>query len=310
MNKGARTSWLKVLPTGSFHVGKKQPLEIDPEFIATLATQTNALIADFADHAPVNASPYQLPVLREHRMDGEVEGSILAAKVDEDVLYLHVSWNADAWQKVLLNKMRFVSVRFDSEYVTAWGSSYGPVIREVSVTSSPRLDNIGTIQDTLSLQLSRKEGESKMEEMIKALMEGQLAIIEGQQAMAGVINEIAAKVAGPDAPAETPPSTEEAQEAIDEQLSETPEEEDEMKEELARIKQELSRVTAEIRSQSSRLNRLNPGSQAAPVAPVATKPRSYDDVEKLGRSKGLVGASLADFTRVECGKLGIPCSRS
>ena len=103
MSLQKKVSWVRGLILGDHQVGAPGvSLKVTPDLITSLVSQTNALIADLAAHAPPNGTPYQLPVLREHAMAGEVEGAILATKIAPDgQLYLQVQWSSRLWSAVL-----------------------------------------------------------------------------------------------------------------------------------------------------------------------------------------------------------------
>lgn len=294
-------SWVRGLVIGEHEVGAPGvKLQVTPQLLSELSTQTNALIAALAAHAPPDGTPYQLPVLREHAMDGEVEGSILTTKVGPDgQLYLKVHWTSRLWGAIQANAARYVSVRLERSYVTSWGESFGPVITEVSVTASPRLDVLGSIQDTLNLQLSR--GKTMDPEILGQTL---AAILEGLQALAANQAEILKALAG-NADAATPVETDEVIEEIE--MAET-EEEAATEDEQMLSRKPMSEATAQklaaaLASHTQLLSRLSPGAPAPPIAtPSAPRVKTYDDVLALGRAEGKRGAALGDWAFAYCAK--------
>lgn len=155
-----RTSWVRALPARVIDDGKKAH-EVTPEWLEEVARNTNKLIAAFQRYASEEGvSAYFLPVLDEHNFAGSTFGDLLAAKVAPDLagtqsLYLKVKWSKPTWEGIQNGTIKYVSPRVDSGYSDVRGAKYGPIVRELSKTGTPVIEDLGTIQDTLSLELNR-----------------------------------------------------------------------------------------------------------------------------------------------------------
>lgn len=183
------TSWVFALPLDrAFFDGRRE---------RTISTQQGREILEnfrqansyFEAASPEGSTPYRFPVKENHRETGERYGDLLEAKIagdgDEYGIYVKARWNADTWQRIQAGTHRHVSVGIEPEYQLESGETIGPVLTEISLTTVPRLQSIGTIQDTLEVTLSRIDslnlGEHQMEELEELLtqvIENQRAILE------------------------------------------------------------------------------------------------------------------------------------
>lgn len=161
-NSGKRTrSWVKLIPMGEVIDYEGREIEFSQDHLAKVASETRRLYAYFdqkgIDH---NGEPYRFPVWRNHRRSHDRDGDLLGVKLADkhgfNGLWGEFDWTEDTLDAIELGKVKHVSAGIIKEYQTEDGQTFGPVIREVSLTGDPYLHGIGTIQDTLSVTLSKQ----------------------------------------------------------------------------------------------------------------------------------------------------------
>jgi len=181
-NSGRRNrSWVKLAPVGEVIQYRGREVEFSQEYLQRLVAEGTKLNLYFDQKADEHAGEaYRFPVLAEHQPKGERYGTVLQTKVADKHgfhgLWAHIEWADDTLEAIELNKVKHVSMYVLPEYETEDGETYGPIIREVSITVDQYLNSIGSIQDTLGLQLSKDAltelqdvDEDQMEELLKQL---------------------------------------------------------------------------------------------------------------------------------------------
>jgi|AKVG01.1.fsa_nt_gi phage host-nuclease inhibitor protein Gam len=174
-----KESWVRLFRAGSL-VYEGEPIEIDRAELELISTETNRLIANiekYAAEAGDDRSAWKPPIMSEHKSEGgKTYGSIQRTKVANDELYGLVLWKADTWEQVLAEEVEFISPHVVGGYQDSKGEKYARVLWETSLTTHPKLKDIGRVQDTLSIRLNDKtitlneqEGE-QMEELAKEIM--------------------------------------------------------------------------------------------------------------------------------------------
>lgn len=135
--------------------------DITRELAASTVDKTNEAIAAFDEMAPDGASPYRFPALRDHQQMGDTFGTIEQAKfgsIDGKTgAWFRVRWTDEARAIIAAQTLRYVSLHID-EYTVQDGRTFSPVAVDLSLTAYPRIQSIGTVQDTLGLRLSALAG--------------------------------------------------------------------------------------------------------------------------------------------------------
>lgn len=159
-------SWVFALPVGErilFWDDAAQEYtwtKITLEHAIQLVQNTNRAIQDWAAETPPGLTPYRPPILREHQFEGWRGGDLLEARLagspaeGNHGVYLRACWLPAIWDQIQQGSTAHVSIGTLSTYVDSKGRDYSPVIQELSITETPRLKSLGTIQDYASLQLS------------------------------------------------------------------------------------------------------------------------------------------------------------
>ena len=174
---------------------------ISKEYAMRLVEYTNQAIANWIADAPEGLSPTYPPIIEEHEMEGKRFGDILQAELmgegDKYGVYLLVDWLDSKWEDIQENKSQHVSIGTLANYVDYKGRNYPAIINELSLVGSPRLKDIGKIQDTLSLRLADAIPQVKGEEMdqaeLLALLDAMLKRVEALEAAMAAFNEKMAK---------------------------------------------------------------------------------------------------------------------
>lgn len=194
-------SWLFVLPIGKTVVfwdaeGEKYAARLITEKHAgDLARETMRAISDWRSDAAPGLTEYLPPVIAEHVFTGQRYGAIHEARVagigPTRGLYLLVEWFGKTWEAIQDHTAQHVSIGTLPAYTDSKGRTYGPIIQELSLTGVPRLKDIGTIQDHLSLRLSdanlrRHKMPMTPEEMEAKLLE----LADGQAKMAEALAKL------------------------------------------------------------------------------------------------------------------------
>ena len=327
----SRTSWVLALPEGDLtYRGEK--VEITPDYLHLVASETRKAIYAWSQRAEqAGTSPYRPPVIREHAWAGERYGDVLDAKVSSgpsggDALWVKVAWTPETWDQIEAGAVAHVSVRVDGSFQDDAGEVYGPLVRELSLTASPALKAIGTIQDHISIQLSDSTYEVElsdlsfdtgepMEELlntIATMLTDMSARLEGLEAHLMAPEEEPEEEAPEDGEEEAPEDgvemSEDGEEDDDLALSDEPQGDtqgDTPQEPTPApapdLFGDLLDVMRDIRdklqtpaptSAPARLNLSEHGSSGRPPAP---RPRTEGEWMKAGRDKGLSGQALVEF---------------
>jgi Sec-independent protein translocase protein TatA len=172
----ANESWVKLLPMGETIEYHGRTIELSQDYLRTLLAETRRLNAYFDEKA--SGTAYRQPVWREHtprtERDGDVLDVKLADKQDFNGVWVKLARTDETEEAIKAGKIKFVSAGIVPEYQVESGETFGPVIREVSLTGDPFLKSIGAIQDTLGVQLSQDaltELENLKEEDMDKLLE-------------------------------------------------------------------------------------------------------------------------------------------
>lgn len=168
--------WVFALPVGrdvwfwDEEQGEYYVKNIAPEYALELVTNTNEALRVWAEDTAPTMTPYKIPVLKEHaRMGwrgGDIWGARLAGEGLAHGIYLDVEWMPEVEEAIAKGSTAHVSIGTAATYVDYAGRAWGAMIDELSITENPRLKNLGTIQDTMSLRLSDaiKGAKKKMED--------------------------------------------------------------------------------------------------------------------------------------------------
>ena len=327
-----RTSWVLALPEGKL-VYKGEPVQITPDYLHLVASETRKALYAWADRATkAGTTAYRPPVIREHAWAGERYGDVLDAKVSSgpegrDALWVKVAWSETTWDQIEAGAVAHVSVRVDGTFQDDSGEVFGPLVRELSLTASPALKAIGTIQDTLSIQLSDSTYEVTLSDLSFAPT-GEDPMEDLLQQIASMLTDMSARLEGleahlmhEEAPEDAPEEDggEEAPEDVE--MSEGEEEEDmalsdepqgDTSQEDATepapkaptqgdVFGDLLDVMKDIRDQlqapaptsaPARLNLSEHGSSGRPPAP---RPRTEGEWMRAGRERGLSGQALVEY---------------
>ena len=183
MKQGAsgKTSWVYALPADESIFNGKQQIQFDMNDLKKLQEQWVLINNEFTDLAnAANKEVYRFPVKVNHnRGSGESFGKIVDVKIVKDNpnvkegLYLSIEWNDKTWDDVKEGKFKYVSLGI-KPYTTQSGKEYYPVIVELSLCEYPRVQSLGTIQETLELELSNTE-DFEMNEETKAMIEAMIS---------------------------------------------------------------------------------------------------------------------------------------
>lgn len=298
-----RVVWIFALSHGETWVrntrdGNRLMLEVTPERAAHVADQTQKVLDFFEAQARLTESdPVRLPVHVLHDpVHGEF-GHLLAAKADV------VGKKAGVWLKVAFNEryepgaFSHVSVGLEREFTVQDGTTYGPVITELSLCSTPKDQRLGSLDEALTAQLANLINEDEMDpEELKALFGEALAetlapIVENQTVMMEALKMLIEDE--PEEPEEEEPTDEEPEEPTDEEPTDEEPEEPEavaashIKAELDELRAELAKVTeanAKLAKLALSRERGNPGRPA----PTGGSPA---DRQAALKKEGVTGAA-------------------
>lgn len=152
------SSWVFALPIGQRVYDGKRMRDLDEALATAVVANTNAAIASFDAIATFsNSRPFRFSIVRDHDMRGPAFGTLEEAKfanVDGKVgVWLRCSWTTEARADIEANRVKHVSIHVD-EFVNQLGERFAPVAVELSLTSYPRIQSLGHIQETIGLRLS------------------------------------------------------------------------------------------------------------------------------------------------------------
>ncbi|QDG49307.1 hypothetical protein FIV42_00720 [Persicimonas caeni] len=222
--EGKRTSWVKVLPLGETIDYHGRTIELSADYLTNLVSETQRLNAYFDQKAREGGGEaYRQPIWREHQPKTERDGSVDDVKLTKhggfNGVWVKLSRTEDAQKAIDAGKIKYVSAGIVPEYTVESGESFGPVIREVSLTADPFLKSIGTIQDTLAVnlsqdaltQLSIQLGADDMEELLKKLE----ALTKTVDQMGKTVDSVAARLDALEADEDPEPDVDESEETED-----------------------------------------------------------------------------------------------
>lgn len=151
-------TWVKLLNVGSEIWDGRKMRMMDEQFIKTISSEWRKAQYSFDQIARENGTkPYRFPVKINHQTDGSRKGDIVDVKIKNGALYAKAEWTDVALAAIQSNDYQHVSIGVWPEYSNEKGEKFGPLITEFSITEYPRVQSIGTIQDTMELELSNKE---------------------------------------------------------------------------------------------------------------------------------------------------------
>lgn len=312
------TSWVFALPVGEpllFWDEEAQDYSwttVDRAHAEALVANTNRAIQDWAAETPAGRTPYRPPILREHQFEGWRGGDLTEARLAGSQaegtfgIYLRTSWLPSLWDQIQEGSTAHVSIGTLNKYVDSKGRDYSPCIQELSITETPRLKNLGTIQDTVSLQLSdaiargsKTMGYEEIMAMLQTVVDRLAALEEGLPALRQEVADVHAVCKETlSAIADEAIAEEEAVEG-EMDLMDPKEEEPkvEMSEEevlaeilgleLAEKVQRLRKIKGNGKGQGLRLN-------DAPSPSVKPAPRREQDRLAQARSRGLSGLAAIE----------------
>lgn len=201
---------------------------ISEDWALDLVNNTNQAIHAWEQDAPEGMSTFYPPILREHTLEGWRGGDILQARLagdgDARGVYINVNWGDGVWKNITNQETQHVSIGTAANYVDSHGRMFKNIIKELSITSDPRLKDIGTIQDTLELILSEGKTNKALNEQEEVMTLEEM--IETVAALTKRIEDAEAMLAELKADKEL-----EKEDEPDPELSDKPDEEEEKKEE-------------------------------------------------------------------------------
>lgn len=278
-----KRTWVFALPVNREIVIYDENVEdyvskfISEDWAKRLVDNTNVAIKSWESDTPDGLSNYYPPVIKEHKLDGWRGGDIISAKIggqaDRHGVYLQIDWRDKTWEQIESLETQHISIGTTSDYTDSRGRKFDTIIKELSLTEDPRLKDIGTIQDTIRLQLAetlKTKEEVKMtpEEMVEAIAKLLARIEELEKQVGELKGEAVVEEAG-------------AEEVIAEELSE--EDEDKIAMELA--DKLVVRATKLAEAKLLKL-RLNDG-------PAHNSPKKLDPLAKA-KAQGLKGRAAVE----------------
>lgn len=151
-----KATWVRLLNVGSEVFDGKKMRMMSSDFIKSVVAEWRKAQYSFDLIAKENETkPYRFPVKINHKTDGSRKGDIVDVKINNNALYAKAEWTEEALKAIESNDYQHVSVGIWPEYTNEKGETFGPLITEFSITEYPRIQSIGTIQDTMLLELSQ-----------------------------------------------------------------------------------------------------------------------------------------------------------
>lgn len=151
-----KATWVRLLNVGSEVFDGKKMRMMSSDFIKSVVAEWRKAQYSFDLIAKENETkPYRFPVKINHKTDGSRKGDIVDVKINNNALYAKAEWTEEALKAIESNDYQHVSVGIWPEYTNERGETFGPLIAEFSITEYPRIQSIGTIQDTMLLELSQ-----------------------------------------------------------------------------------------------------------------------------------------------------------
>jgi len=151
------TSWVKILPLDEVIQYGDSEITFNMTYLREIVSQTTNLNNHFDDVA--NGTPYRMPVWQDHQRSHDRDGSVLEVKMANrdgfTGVWAKIERTKDTQLALDEGRLGYVSAGISPEYVTQDGQKFGPIIREISLTADPFLKNIGSIQDTYEVELSK-----------------------------------------------------------------------------------------------------------------------------------------------------------
>ena len=189
-----RESWVKLIPVGAeIYIKGHGLVKLPEEDLKEIVRETRKMNHYFDEIA--NGSAYRQPIWKDHHRSAEKEGSVMDIKMADkrgfNGIWTKLRRTPDAEEKIQNGSYEHVSAGIHAKYQRQESEeTFGPVIREVSFTSDPKLKNNGKIQDTLDVELSNylaeggpnmpEELQNKLDAMMDA-MEAMMVMIEDMQ---------------------------------------------------------------------------------------------------------------------------------
>lgn len=177
-------SWIFALPVGREFWDGKRLRTVSEDEAQTYLANTKAAMAFFDASAPEGGTPYRFPIKEDHK-GGKRYGDILDVKLSGEGdwygVWVKAGWNASTWEEIEASTRKHVSIAIRG-FELEDGTQLGPTIVETSLTEDPRLQSIGTIQDTIDIQLAQQTDEEnnmgdELKQLLAKLAEGQAAIL-------------------------------------------------------------------------------------------------------------------------------------
>lgn len=301
-------SWVYLLGPGPIHVekdgGQLERRDIRADYLRAVAEQTAKALRDAARRCPEGCTPWSFPVMRDHVAIGRREGDVIDARYARhgalEGLWALIRWTPGAWREIKGRKIQHVSLGVEPSWRDETGVTYGPILWEVSITTHPRAKGIGTIQDTLALQMSERAGRGSQDmdaEMMTALLEAfgerldqmQTAITERLDALEAKIGETpATEDVVVDTVTEDDATTADAVELAEDGAGE--------EEAITASERKLLKALRASKAGKLNLNERSGGSTPAPKG-IKLAEAGTLDLAKLREQTGLTGAKLIAHMR-------------
>lgn len=179
------SSWVFALPSGATVYDGERMRELEHGLLLAIHEQTTSAISSFdAIAAATGATPYRFAVVRDHDLRGPSYGTIeetrIASRAGKSGLWFRVLWTPSARADIEAGRIRHVSVGIN-EYTNQLGQRFSPVAHELSLTLYPRIQSLGTIQETLGMSLSalaRNEEPMDPEKIAEIILQQLLPTLE------------------------------------------------------------------------------------------------------------------------------------
>ena len=185
-------SWVRLAPIGRDFWDGRRVRQIDENMASEIVANFQKANHHFEASTPDGSTPYRIPVDVEHR-GGSRLGDVIDLKISDDSLFAKTRWLESTWNEIQAGKAQHVSVVIEPSYHLDSGEELGWMLTSYAVTSEPRIQSQGRIQDTLDLQLNRHSNEDlDMNEEVKEAFASLLATMKEVQAS---VSQVAEKLA-------------------------------------------------------------------------------------------------------------------
>ena len=162
-----KASWVRLLNGDSEVHDGKRTRRITKDYLVKVAQEWRKANYTFDEIAKREGTkPYRFPAKINHTPDGKRYGDIVDMKVQNGALFAKVEWNDSTWESIQANAYQHISVGIWPEFINQDGEKFGPIVTEISLTEWPRVQGIGTIQETLHMELANmaEQNENKLED--------------------------------------------------------------------------------------------------------------------------------------------------